>query len=449
MAKKLVKKYWWPLVLFLIFSFIGQVTMPPATASGDLVYVIPIEGMIDRGLRNFVERVYQQASELGVKSIILEIDTPGGLVSEAVQIKKIIDRSTVPTIAYVTGGAISAGALVALTSPKLVMAPGTTIGAAEPRVGEEKADEKTVSYWAGELASSAEQNGRDPEVARAMADADVAIEGLKDKGKLLTLTAKQAEEYRMIDGICPTRVEVLKYYNLSEAEVVEQHPSLSEQVTRWVTNPYVSSVLLMIGITGVIVEIFTAGFGLAGIIGALALALYFGGSILAGFSGWGALFLFLIGLILLALEIFVLPGFGVAGISGLAALIASVFMAAPSTEQALISLTLALLGTIILVALSVKFLPTRKVWHRLTLGTKLESSSGYVASSPTYRDLEGKCGQTLTSLRPAGVAEFDGRRVDVVTEGDFIQADEPVKVIKVVGNKVVVTALKEKEQSCQ
>lgn len=442
MDRNILRKLVVPLVLLLVFILTVQGIAPVYAAPRDLVYVIPIEGMIDAGLANFVERVYEEADKLGVKTIILEIDTPGGLVNEAVRIKKIIDRSDIPTIAYVTGGAISAGALLALTAPELIMAPGTTMGAAEPRVGEEKADEKAVSYWAGELASAAEQNGRDPEIAKAMADSDLIIPDVKEKGKLLTLTAKQAEKYKMIDGILASRTEVLQYYNLGEAEVVEQHPSFTEQVSRWVTNPYVSSVLLMIGIAGIIVEIFTMGFGIAGIIGSLALALYFGGSLLAGLSGWGTILLFLLGLILLALEVFVFPGFGVAGIGGLAALITSVFMAAPSSEQAMTSLVLALLGTIILVALSIKLLPTRKVWQRLILGTKLEKSSGYVAPSPSYSDLGGKEGQALTPLRPAGVAEIDGLRVDVVTEGGFIQANEPIKVVKVEGNRVVVTTLK-------
>jgi membrane-bound serine protease (ClpP class) len=432
------------LILLLALIFLFQVVGPLyAAPSSDIVYVVPVEGMIDTGMVNFIERVYKEADELGIRNIILEIDTPGGLVNEAVRIKKIIDRSVTPTIAYVTGGAISAGALLALTSPELIMAPGTTMGAAEPRIGDEKADEKTVSYWASELAGAAEQNGRNPEIARAMADSDIAIPNLTEKGKLLTLTAKKALEHKMIDGILANRAEVLEFYGLSNTRVIEQEPAFTEQVSRWVTNPYVSSVLLTIGIAGIIIEIFTVGFGIPGIIGSLALALYFGGSLLVGLSGWGAILLFILGLILMALEAFVIPGFGVVGIAGLASLITSIFLAAPSSEQALTSLVLALIGTIVLVGLSIKILPTRKVWQRLILGTKLEKSSGYVASSPDYSGMEGKEGKALTPLRPAGVAEIDGLRVDVVTEGGFVQVSQPVKVIKVEGNKVVVTALKD------
>jgi membrane-bound serine protease (ClpP class) len=430
------------MILLLVLIVTIQGFTPSLGATDDLVYVISIEGMIDGGLANFVERVYNKADQLGAKWVLLEIDTPGGVVEQAVRIKKIIDQANTPTIAYVTGGAISAGALIALTSDELIMAPGTTMGAAEPRIGQEKADEKTLSYWAGELASSAEKNGRNPEIARAMADSDVVIPDLNQKGKLLTLTAKQAEEHGMIDGILDNRTKVLDFYGLQGAEVREQVLSFTEQVSRWVTNPFVSSFLLMLGIAGIIIEIFTVGFGVPGIIGSLALALYFGGSLLAGLSGWGAILLFLLGLILLALEVFVIPGFGAAGIGGLAALVTSVFMAAPSSEQAITSLVLAILGTVILVALSIKLLPTRKVWKRLVLGTRLDKSSGYLAPSQEENFLIGREGKAITPLRPAGMVEIDDERIDVVTEGGFVEVGQTIKVVKVEGNRVVVTTLK-------
>lgn len=411
----------------------------PAWAATGPVYVVPIEGTIDRGLTKFVERAYQEADAQNAARVLLEINTPGGYLEEAVAIKDIINRAKTPTIAYVTGGAISAGALLALTAPDLVMAPGTTMGAAEPRVGStEKADEKIVSYWASELAGAAEKNGRDPQVARAMADADVVIPGVKEKGKLLTLTAGQALELGMIDDVLATRAEVLEKYGLSGSPVVEMDFSSTENMVRWLSNPYVSSLLLTIGIAGLVIEIFTMGFGIAGFIGFIALALYFGGSLLAGLSGWGAVLLFLVGLILLLVEVLVTPGFGLTGVGGLLAIIFSVFMTAPSGEQAVISLVIAILGTIILLALSVKFLPTRKVWRRLILNTKLEKETGYVAPQLDLLKFLNQEGITVTPLRPAGIAEINGERVDVVSEGAFIPPGMPVKVVKVEGSRIVV-----------
>jgi membrane-bound serine protease (ClpP class) len=426
------------LIMFLALMLFFQGVMPAFSTPEKVVYVIPIEGMIDKGLANFVERVYREADKQGVNWVILEIDTPGGLIEEAKRIRKIIDQSKTPTIAYVTGGAISAGALPALTSPELIMAPGATMGAAEPRLGESKAEEKVVSYWAGELAGAAEKNGRRADIARAMADTDIEIPGLVEKGKLLTLTAKQAQEYEMIDGILASRSEVLKTYGLEQAKLFELAPNFTEKVARWATNPYISSVLLTIGIAGFIIEIFTVGFGIAGIIGTIALALFFGGNILAGFSGIGVVLLFLLGLILLALEAFVIPGFGVAGIGGIVSIVGSIFLSAPSLEQAATSLVIAIVGTVVLVALGFKFLPTRKIFRRLVLETKQENTTGYVAGTPRLHKLEGKEGRTLTPLRPAGTAEIDNLRIDVITEGGFIDANAEVKVIKVEGSRVVV-----------
>lgn len=426
----------WKLPLWLII-FMMLYWIPAWAATGP-VYVVPIEGTIDRGLTKFVERAYQEADAQNAARVLLEINTPGGYLEEAVAIKDIINRAKTPTIAYVTGGAISAGALLALTAPDLVMAPGTTMGAAEPRVGTEKADEKIVSYWASELAGAAEKNGRDPQVARAMADADVVIPGVKEKGKLLTLTAGQALELGMIDDVLATRAEVLEKYGLSGSPVVEMNFSSTENMVRWLSNPYVSSLLLTIGIAGLVIEIFTMGFGIAGFIGFIALALYFGGSLLAGLSGWGAVLLFLVGLILLLVEVLVTPGFGLTGVGGLLAIIFSVFMTAPSGEQAVISLVIAILGTIILLALSVKFLPTRKVWRRLILNTKLEKETGYVAPQLDLLKFLNQEGITVTPLRPAGIAEINGERVDVVSEGAFIPPGMPVKVVNVEGSRIVV-----------
>lgn len=428
----------------LLISFItllvllGTAVTSPALPD-DVVYVVPVTGTIDAGLANFIARAYEEAELSGAKRVLLEINTPGGFIDQAIKIKETIEQAKTPTIAYVTGGAISAGALLALTAPDLVMAPGTTMGAAEPRIGTQKADEKIVSYWASELAGAAEKNGRRADLARAMADADLAIPGLVEKGKLLTLTAKQAKEYGMADDIIPTRAEVLQKYNLGESKVVEFASSPAENFSRWITRPYISSLLLTIGIAGLVIEIFTLGFGVAGVVGLTALALYFGGSILAGLSGWEAVLLFLLGLILLLVEVLVIPGFGLTGAGGLVAIIVSIFLAAPSNDQAVISLVIAIIGTVFLLALSVKFLPTRKVWNRLVLGTRQEKTTGYVAPRKSLADLEGKVGVTITPLRPAGAAEIGGERVDVVTDGAFIPPQTPIKVIKVEGTRVVVS----------
>ncbi|NLL18338.1 MAG: nodulation protein NfeD [Clostridia bacterium] len=439
-------------ILLLITAFIFAI-MPlgEAQSNGEVVYVVPIEGTIEKGLTEMLKNAFSEAEQAGANLIVLEIDTPGGFVDAAQNIERLIQQQEIPVTAYVTGGALSAGALIAFSADELYMAPGTTIGAAEPRIGTEKADEKTVSAWSARLAAqaarAAEQNGRDPdmaaELARAMVESDLVIPGITESGKLLTLTDKQAYEYGLSEGTAESLAALLSQKGITNYLVEKYEASLAERIARWATSPLVMPVLLTIGIAGLVIEIFTMGFGVPGMIGVAALALYFGGSIITGLSGWEAVLIFLLGLILLAVEVLVLPGFGVAGVIGIASLVISVVLAAPSLDQAVVSLVIALIGTIVLLLLSIKFLPTRRVWQKLVLGVKQKTDSGYVAPETNLTRLLDAEGVSITILRPAGTAEINGERVDVVAEGSFIPNNTPIKVVKVEGTRVVVREQKQ------
>lgn len=433
------------LLLLVVFSF-TFLPLGAVDAGSDLVYVLPIEGTIEKGLTEMLKKAFSEAESQGAGLIVLEIDSPGGFINAAEDIEKLLQQQKMPVIAYVTGGALSAGALIAFSADELIMAPGTTIGAAEPRVGTEKADEKIVSAWSGRMAAraarAAEKNGRDPEqaaeLARGMVDADLAIPGVVEAGKLLTLTDRQAYELGLSDGTAATLEELLRQKGFEGAKVEKYQASLAEQLARWVTSPTVMPILLTIGLAGLVIEIFTIGFGIPGTLGVIALSLYFGGSILTGLSGWETVLIFLVGLVLLSVEVLVLPGFGIAGIMGVAALVISIVMAAPSMEQAIISLVLALGGTILLLLLSIKLMPTRRVWQRLVLGDKQQKESGYVAPELNLEKFLNAEGVTKTILRPSGTVEIEGNKVDVVAEGSFIPANTPVKVVKVEGTRVIV-----------
>lgn len=429
---KLRTQWFWILLILLILS------VPALAQPGDVVYIIPIEGNIDPALASFVERIYDEAEEADAARVILEIDTYGGYIDAAILINERALRSSVPTTSFVTKKAISAGALITLSGEKIFMAPGTTIGAAEPRLGDQKADEKVVSMWSQKLRAAAETYGRDGNIAAAMADADIEIEGLKAKGKLLTLTQQQALELKMADFSAANRQEVLNLSNLSDSRVVVAEASSAENLARWVTNPYISPILLTIGFAGIILELLTVGWGVSGLLGLTSLGLYFGGHFIAGFTGWESILLFIIGIILMLVEIFVVPGFGIAGVAGLGAMIFSIILTATSLEQAIISLIIALLGTVVLVVISFKYMRTRRLWNRLILGTRQEKSEGYVAPEENLSELLGAQGISLTPLRPSGTAEINGKRIDVVTEGGFIPRDTEVQVVQVEGTRVVV-----------
>ncbi|MBS3977355.1 MAG: nodulation protein NfeD [Syntrophomonadaceae bacterium] len=427
-------------LLIMILICLAALELPGHTAPGKVVWVVPVTGPIDVGLVKFLQRTYKEAEQLGVDHILMEIDTPGGFLNAAVDISSLMRKAEIPTAAFVTGGAISAGTLIALTAEKLVMMPGTTMGAAEPQLmGMQRADEKTLSYWVGQLQAAASANGRDPKIAAAMADTDIEIPGLIAAGKLLTLTDTKALEHKMIDEVLSTRQEVLKFLGLEGARVVVLKPSPAETLARWITGPYVGPILLTLGFAGLIMELYSPGLGFPGIIGLISFAVYFAGHIAAGLAGWESLVLFLLGILLLAVEIFVTPGLGFAGVLGLGALLTSVFITAPTTHQAIVSIVIALISTIVLLAFSIKYLPTRRVWSRLILSLRQENQAGYIAPESNLVGYVGRKGIAVTPLRPAGTMELEsGERLDVVAEGSFIPADTKVQVDKVEGIRIIV-----------
>ena len=399
-------------------------------------HIIPIEGLIDGGNASFVERSYNRAVAANAEVIIFEIDTFGGFLNAAIDIKNTILHSSVPTYTFVNSNAISAGALIALAGDTLIMTTGGTMGAAEPQTFDgERADEKSMSLWVAEFRGVAEAHGRDAQMAAAMADSSIVIEDFSPEGSLVTLTSMEALEFGMADYIFDTRRELFNHFNLSH-EVVEHERTTQDRAIGFLANPIVSAILLIIGIGGLAAEIFTAGsFGIFGVAGILGLVLFFMGNFMAGNMGAGAILLFGAGVLLIILEIFVLPGFGVVGIAGIVAIFASIILAAPNPSTGLLMLVVALLVSVVIVIITLKNKKTRKFWSKLALS---HTEEGYTSDEGKFYEFKGKKGEALTILRPAGTALIDGRRVDVVTGGEFITAGTPIEVILVEGARIVV-----------
>ncbi len=415
------------------------------------VWVIPVEGIIDLGLAPMVARVLDQAAGDGAAAVILDIDTFGGRVDAAILIRDALLRAKVPTVAYVDPRAISAGALITLASEKVAISGGGTIGAATPvasggpGAAQAPTSEKTVSYVRKEFGATADARGRPTLVAQAMVDADVVVEGLVEKGKLLTLTTDEALEHGIADFRADSMDALLRELGLAGADVRTARPTWAETLVRFLTNPLVSSLLMTLGIVGLITEIRTPGFGIPGLLGIGSLSLFFWGHWLVQLAGLEELVLVGLGLVLLLIEAFVTPGFGVAGLLGVAALVvglgASLVGSGVSTAQAVsaawqvvISLVLAL----VFAAIALRWLPRLPWGRRLVLQQTLSSASGGESTPPGDRSHLGHAGTALTPLHPSGVAWLDGARVDVVSEGEFIDAGEPVLVVRVDGNRIVV-----------
>jgi membrane-bound serine protease (ClpP class) len=422
---------------------LGQSNRSSTPASA--VFRVPVMGVIELGLAPFIERSLKEAREAGAQAVVLHIDTPGGRVDAAEQIVDAIQDSEVPVYAYVDRRAFSAGALIALATKGIWMRPGSVMGAATPIVGGEKASEKIVSAMRSEMRSLAEVRGLDPRVAEAMVDEDVEIDGVVDRGKLLTLTTDEAVRLNYArtvddwDGM-------LAAIQATGASVHETRTNWAESLVRFLSNPAVAPILLSLGVLGLIIEFKTPAFGLAGLAGVTMLGLFFGSRWIVGLAGLEELLLLGGGLALLAVEVFVLPGFGIAGIAGLAAVGSSIFlslvprMAAPA-DYGTAAAVLSMVGIVVILIgwALLRHLPRSGRFARsgLLLGESTSREGGY--SSATVRpELVGASGVAVTDLRPSGTVRIGDERLDVVAESDFIQAGTPVRVVRAEGYRHVV-----------
>jgi membrane-bound serine protease (ClpP class) len=429
------------LLTWLSFLMAGLLLMSAGSGadSGSAVAVIPIQGMIDPGMKNFVQRSLAEAREEGVAAVILELDTHGGYIASAEAIRRELDSFPEPVYALVRPRAISAGAYLALSAEAIYMVPGATMGAAEPRAMGMDVDEKTFSWWEKEMRGVAERSGRDPQVAAAMVRKEISIPGLVKQGELLTLTAAEALEVGYSEGSVADRADLLERLGLSAAAVKEYSPGFTDNMVSWTTNPYIATILLVIGIGGMVLEIFTAGFGVAGILSLIAFAFYFGGHIAAGLAEYWVVFLFVFGVVMMVVEAFI-PGFGVFGVAGLLATVASIVLAAASVKSGLIMLAIALVLAGAFSTLAFRFFARRGALRHIILSDEERPELGYVAPADR-KNLLGLEGTALSPLRPAGAAEIAGQRVDVVSEGGFIAAGAALKVVQVEGVRVVVRPL--------
>lgn len=411
-----------------------------APAAPGTVWVIPVEGTIELGLADFIKRVVSEAEAREVALLLFEINTFGGRVDAATEIRDAIIRTHVPTAAFITERAISAGALVALAADTIVMAPGATFGAAQP----EPLDAKTLSYVRAEFEATAERQGRDPRVAAAMVDADVAIEGLVEAGQILTLTTARAVEHGFADHVAATRREALAALGLAGATVVVRQPGLAERVVRFFTHPVVAQILLVIGFIGLLAELASPGWGLPGSVGLACLALFFGSRLLTGLVGVEAVLLFVLGIVLVLLELFVVPGFGVLGIGGLVAMGAGLFMAFPDARTAVQALAIVAVALVALILLFLKRFQRSALWGRLVL--KHEQKDEEYRAAADYSTLLGREGTAETTMRPAGRIKIGGEYYDAVSEGEFIPQGQAVRVVKVEGSRIVVRSVSPHEK---
>jgi membrane-bound serine protease (ClpP class) len=420
----------------------------PVARAQQVVYRIPVTGTIENGLAPFVARALKEAAQAKAAAAILDLDTPGGRVDAAERIVDAVRASPIPVYAFVNPRAFSAGAFIALAASAIYMTPGGVIGAATPVDGSgTKAPEKYVSAMRGEFRALAEANGLDPRIAEAMVDESIEIPNLKPAGKLLTLSTGEALKGGIAKGVVDDLQGVLAAADLSGATIMQISPNWAELVVRFLTNPVVSPLLLSLGMLGLIFEIKTGAFGLGGLISLTSLGLFFGSHLLLGLAGWEEVLLLGVGLIALGVEVFLLPGFGVAGILGIVMIASSMLLAligsAPTGAdvlQAVAVLVASLVVTTAVIFGWLRHLPNSTRWSGLFLHHSSEASEGFI-SAPLREELVGRTGVALTDLRPSGTAVFDDERLDVVTEGEFVGSGSSVTVLRSDGYRHVVRAI--------
>jgi membrane-bound serine protease (ClpP class) len=426
--------------------------------AGSSVVLLKIEGTIDLGLAAFIERVLKKHSDAA--ALVLEINTLGGRVDAAIQIRDALLEAKPKTVAFVHPRAISAGALISLACDVIAVSGGASIGAATPiqlgQGGAEPVDEKMVSYFRTEMRSTAEAKGRRGDIAEAMVDRSVEIPGLVPAGKLLTLDTDGALSTGIADLKAESLDELLPKLGLEKAKRQPIEENWAEKLVRFLTDPVVSGLLMSLGTLGILIELYTPGLGLPGGLGALCLVLFFGGHLLVNLAGLEELILFTVGLGLLALEVLVIPGFGVAGVLGLVSILAALVLALVGLPlgvvfetgawvEPLVRVTAALVVTVVLLLLSLRVLPKSRAGRGLVLASSTSRSAGFVASEESR--LLGQVGLAESELRPAGVARFGEERVDVVSEGAFVPRGVEVRVVLVEGARVVVRAVEKPSET--
>lgn len=431
---------------------------------GAKVYWIRIDEVIDLGLAPFVERVVDAVEEdPDAVLLVSEIHTPGGRVDAAVRIRDVLLESKVPTLAFVHSEAISAGALIALSHDYIATVGAGTIGAATPiQMGApgteaQPVEEKMVSYMRSVFRATAEAKGRDPVLAEAMVDADISVPGLAPKGKLLTATATEAHAWGLVDLVVLGDTELLDRIGLADAKIERMETNWAELVARVLTHPVVSGLLMSLGFLGILMEFYTPGFGALGLIGLSLLLLFFLGHYVVHLAGLEELGLFVLGVVLLGLEVFVTPGFGVLGVLGLVAIVASLVLtliAHPldvsidtgELGQALLrvfgSVGVTLLVGLLLVARFARSGPFKRLVLAdevagTAVGFGADAAGGTGPEAPTA----GAAGVAKTSLRPSGKVVVAGRTFDAVTAGPMIEKGTPVEVRGTRGSSLVVRGL--------
>jgi membrane-bound serine protease (ClpP class) len=413
------------------------------------VYYYKIDDNISKPALRLTEKAVKEAEEGKYDYLFLELNTFGGELDAADKIRTLLLNTKVPSIVYINNNAASAGALISIACDSIYMMPGASIGAASVvnQTGEIMPD-KYQSYMRSLMRTTAEHNGRNPNIAQAMVDPDVTIPNISDSGKVLTFTSEEAVKNGFCEGIASSREEVLEQAGLPHPEIHEQELSAIDKIINFLVNPVVSGILIMCIVGGLYFELQAPGIGLPSIIAITAAILFFAPHYLEGLAAHWEILIFLAGLILLMLEFFVVPGFGVTGISGIILIVTSLVLtlvfnvgfkfkfnpefnaSAYVSKMTILVLVSSLAGFFLSLWLGKKLILAETRFGSLALRTGLESDKGFTSQDMRNEKYVGREGVAQTILRPSGKININGDILDATAEHGYIEAGEKVKVSK-------------------
>ncbi len=417
-----------------------------------LVYKFPIRENIAPPVVRTAEKALEEADSLGADFILIHMDTYGGMVDAADRLRTMVIQSPIPVIVFIDINAASAGALISIAADRIYMRPGANIGAATvvDQTGEEAPD-KYQSYMRSMMRSTAEAKNRDPNIAQAMVDPFIEIEGVIEAGKVLTFTASEAMRWGFCEGIAENTEEVLKHAGMEKFTIIEQRLAFIDRFINFLISPLVSGILIMLILGGLYFEFQTPGVGFPLLVSVTAAILYFAPLYVEGIAQHWEIALFIVGIILIGVEIFALPGFGVAGVLGILMMIVGLALAMVEVDgldftgvPAREILTAFLIVIIaFFVSLTTSFYISQKLFStsrfgELALDTVQETKSGYSSVNPVMTTLTGQTGIATTMLRPSGKIEIDDEIYDATALTGFIDKCDKVKVVKYETSQVFV-----------
>jgi membrane-bound serine protease (ClpP class) len=437
-----------------LFLTLFALSMSPVFAQENQkkVYTFAIDQDIDPAMNRRVKLALEQAEALQVDVILIEMDTYGGAVTDADEIRTRILESKIPVYVFINKDAASAGALISIACDSIYMAPGASIGAATVVNGADgaAAPDKYQSYMRSMMRSTAEATGRNPQIAEAMVDEKLVVPGLSDAESVITFSVSEAIKNGYCEGEYASQKAILEAQNLQSAQVIAYEEKTVDSIISFFLNPAVSGLLILLIIGGIYFELQTPGVGFPLALAISAALLYFIPYYLNGLAENWEILAFVIGIILLVVEFFVIPGFGVFGVAGIVLTLGGLVLGmlpnealdfewVPSSQlfSALLTVILAALAAVGLV-----FWLTPKVnewgaFKHLTLATTQDRSQGYTAS--VYSEsLIGKIGTVHSRLRPSGKVELDGEIFDAYSRGDFLEKGQAIEVISTEGTSLRV-----------